>query len=270
MDPNASPSDKSERLEMARMRQQLASRLILFSFGLIALLLVAAAMIALAAWQAKATNGVWATQIQTMLNTMLTAVLPLLGAWVGAIITFYFSRETYEAAAQNVHQAMQTGGQGTDLKTILAKDIMIGEKGLTYINTPSYDAKLLDSDILPQFKDRGRIVILRDPDNTGLGVVHDGNVKGFLADKGKTGTDINTITLKHLLDDKDLRTLLDSSVIYVSPTTTLADVKQRMEEASKNRPIAVRDAFVTTSGDSKEKVIGYVTDIDIAKRGAFK
>lgn len=255
---------------MARLRQQLAGRLIMFSFALIGLLLVASATIAFAAWQLKSPAVEWAKEIQALINTMTTAILPLLGAWVGAIITFYFTRDNYEVAAQTVQQAVQSTVPGNDLKTILAKDIMIGDKGLTYVSTATDDARRLDGDILAQFKDRGRIVVLKDPDNTGLGVIHDGNIKGFLADKGKAGSDITALTLRNLLDDKELKTLLDSSVVYVSPTTTLADVKERMEDASKTRKITVRDAFVTASGDAKEKVIGYVTDLDIAKKGAFK
>jgi CBS domain-containing protein len=267
MDP---ADDKSERLEMARMRQQLAGRLILFSFGLIAALLVALAVIALVAWQMNAADSSWAVELQKMLNSVLTAVLPLLGAWVGAIIAFYFGRENYEAAAQNVQRVIQ-GGPGEDLKSIAAQDIMIRDKSLTFVTTPGDDTKSLDAEILPQFtkKNLGRIVILNDA-NTGLGVIHDGALQRFLLSKARADVDIEKVTLRELLTDSTHSTLIKSSVIYVSPTTTLAEVKQRMEDASKGRETSVRDAFVTTTGLNTEKVLGYVTDVDIAKKGAFK
>jgi hypothetical protein len=149
---------------------------------------------------------------------------------------------------------------------------MIGEKALTYAVTPTSDTKSISAEILPEFakKGLGRMVILRDPTKAGVGVIHDGKLQAFLLDQVKAGTDLDDVTLKDLLGDPTLGKLLQTSAIYVSPTTTLAEVKQRMEDASKGRESAVRDAFVTATGAATDKVIGYVTDVDLAKKGAFK
>jgi len=56
----------------------------------------------------------------------------------------------------------------------------------------------------------------------------------------------------------------------MSYQTILDDTKDKMEKASKGAKYSCRDAFVTTTGDATGKVIGYVSDIDLAKRGAYR
>jgi CBS domain-containing protein len=78
------------------------------------------------------------------------------------------------------------------------------------------------------------------------------------------------VTLGVLLADPEVARVLASSVVYVWPDATLAEVRRKMDEASKSAPGSVRDALVTATGRADEPLLGYITDIDLAEKGALK
>ncbi|MBN9021151.1 MAG: CBS domain-containing protein [Rhizobiales bacterium] len=214
-----------------------------------------------------------ASEAVSVLQGVLASVLPLFGAWVGAVIAFYFAKENFDSAAANT-RALLKEVVPTALETIRAREIMIENKdgALERTRTVGEDNASLSSKILPRFEGKGlgRIVILKD-DDTGVGVAHDGHVNRFLLAGVKAGTlaKVSDATLRMLLDDPEIQRILANSVVYVGAGATLAEVKDKMEKASKGAKYSCRDAFVTDTGDATGKVIGYVSDIDLAKRGAF-
>ncbi len=55
-----------------------------------------------------------------------------------------------------------------------------------------------------------------------------------------------------------------------SLSARLSSVKDQMDKKGKATGMACRDAFVTEGGTNSGKVIGYLSDIDISKKGAYK
>jgi hypothetical protein len=58
-------------------------------------------------------------------ETVLTATLPLFGAWVGTILAFYFGRDNFEAATRSVTSIAKAISPEEKLKSIMARDKMI-------------------------------------------------------------------------------------------------------------------------------------------------
>ena len=215
-----------------------------------------------------------ATEAVAVLQALMASILPLLGAWVGAVIAFYFAKENFDAGAQNT-RALLKEVLPNPLETIFAREVMIENKdgALERARPTSEDASSLSNTVLPRFEGKGlsRIVILKN-DDTGVGVAHDGYVNRFLVDGIKKGTwpQVTDATLKMLLDDPELQKILANSVVYVGRGATLAEVKNKMDSASKGAKYSCRDAFVTDTGDATGKVIGYISDIDLGKHGAYR
>jgi hypothetical protein len=204
------------------------------------------------------------------IHTVLATLLPLFGAWVGAVIAFYFARENLDAASQSARAIIQDVLPDR-LASIPTSAAMVPLAQLEVVRTPADDGKSLSAGILQHFRAKGlsRLPIL-NADDTGKGVFHDSTVQAFVLDTVAKGGNLDGITLKTMLDDPDQQKILAQSVVYTSSAATLAQVRAEMDKKSKDAPTSVRDAFVTSTGDEKGKVIGYLSDVDIGNRGALK
>lgn len=257
----------------------LATKLIRYSFAIIGVLILAMILLAIASatvWK----EGDIGEEYRLVLDKIMTGILPLFGAWVGAIIAFYFGRDNYDAAARNVRQAIVATG-GAPLESIYVKSVMVPANKLVTAAMPAEENTELQSGIMPRLEQRGlgRLVIVDGaamPDHApaagavAKGVVHDSVINRFIANQMGQNVDKAKITLGSLLADADVARLLSAAVVYVTPEATLADVRRKMDEASRDAPATVRDALVTATGKAGEPLLGYVTDINLAEQGALK
>lgn len=201
------------------------------------------------------------------LDRFISSIVPLLAAWVGAVIAFYFARDNFDAATENT-KALVGQMTGVDLSVITVEETMIRRAQMTVATTEEDGALKLKSQLLPRFMDRGlsRFLIL-DKDGKGVGVLQDGYVTAILAEPPERfAKGADEITLKDLLDDAPTKDLLAASTVYAARGDTLGAVRRKMQEASKRAPRTVRDAFVTEDGTEKTRVIGYLSNLDIAEK----
>lgn len=270
------PGDFKLAQALADDRRRLANSIMRTSFiaigGVSLAVIVSAGIIyATSAGRAESINGAIAH-----VEKVVFAVLPMVGAWVGTVIAFYFARENFDAAAQNT-RALLRDIQGERLAGISAESVMVPASKMVVARTPKDDGLKLKSEVLKRFEDAGlgRIIIVSD-DDRGRGVLHESVLNKFILGGAKPDTqfDPDGATLKDALEDATLKPWLENSVVYVPPSATLAQVRQAMEERSRNRVQGdlptCRDAFVTATGSPTDKVIGYLSDIDIAKHGAYR
>jgi hypothetical protein len=278
----ATASDNAQALALATLRQQLAERLIRYSFmivGAVIFVVIALAIIG-GILSANYMTTTWINAVQGAADKIMAAVLPLLGAWVGAIIAFYFGRENYDAAARNMQTAIKST-QPNPLASLAVSEHMVPTNKLMIATTNQEDPSLLRGVILKRFADLGlgRIIVVHDPkmstpgqasaEAIGLGVVHESYVNRFILDQVDQGVAANSVTLGQLLADPAQAKALPSSVVFVSLSATLGDVRKKMDEASKALTTPVRDVFVTKTGAPNEPLLGYITDIDLAEKGAL-
>lgn len=261
-------------------RGVLATKLIRYSFGIIAVLIGALILLGFASATVWKTADIGA-EYRNVLDKIMTGILPLLGAWVGAIIAFYFGRDNYDAAARNVQQAISASA-APQLESIYVQDVMVPVGKLVTAAMPGEKDTPLQPGIMPRLEQRGlgRLVIVdgaaATTDNApganavAKGVVHDSVINRFIVARMALGEPLGAITLGGLLADPDVARLLSSAVVYVTPQMTLADVRRKMDEASRNATATVRDALVTATGKASEPLQGYLTDIDLAEKGALK
>ena len=152
---------------------QLANRLVVGSYLLIgavaqSVVLVAASIIRFQP-APTADPSVFVDKGLGLLNNLVSAIFPLIAAWIGAVIAYYFARENFEAATKSANDLLM-GMQRDRLARIPASEAMVPRVKLTVATTPKENGEALNGSIFKRFQDRnlGRMIIV-DDDNRGKG-----------------------------------------------------------------------------------------------------
>ncbi len=200
---------------------------------------------------------IYAENKATASQTVLTAVLPLLAAWVSTVLAYYYSSESIEAATQSVKELMSVEEK---LETILVADRMIKSHELVCF---SYSDDLKVQDMLDKLKAAGkgyRFPFLGKGNQPAL-MLHKSAVDDALVERTLQGDSIAGMTLKDLFEkNSDLKKLAETSFGVIVEDATLADAKAEMDRVE-----GAQDVFVTTRGSKDDAVVGLITNRIIDK-----
>ncbi|MDR4485337.1 MAG: hypothetical protein R3B95_19420 [Nitrospirales bacterium] len=202
-------------------------------------------------------------------KTVLAAILPLLGTWVGTVLAYYFSKENFESANQNVREMVKLTSM-EKLQSIRVKDAMIPLKDIDVFRVTKQDPmdKALLMDKLIEFANknkRNRIPIV-DENDLPLYVIHRSLIDRFIVDKHSAGIsqmDMKKLTLKDLVEtsSENIQNIIKVSFGTIQENDTLADAKREMERENYRL-----DVFVTKDGTAKSSVVGWLTNLIISER----
>lgn len=204
----------------------------------------------------------------TVSRELLFAILPLIGTWVGTVLAYYFSKDNFESASQNV---LSTFREARDerLRTAYVQDEMIQiASAVTLKWDESEDQnKKLGSDVIDVLKNRSvsRLVFL-NANATARGVLHESLIFRFVSDVVlDQGKQLNDFTVEQLLDHQyrsnvTIKSVMRSSTAFVASDATLAMAKEAMERQTRPGTVVCRDVLVTERGQSDQMVVGWLTD----------
>jgi hypothetical protein len=231
-------------------RSKIGRHIVYWALGAVTILGVAA-MITVA--KAKAPESF------SQVKDILALLLPVIGAWVGTVLAFYFSRENYQTATEN-NAAMLNLTMEERLKRISAEDAMISMPDADALRSDAAEETLvLKNDILdsgPLSSGRNRLPILH-VDGRARYIVHRSMVDKFIAQQAlaENPVDINALTLKDFLDNDDFKALV-TSFGAVRPEDSLSAVKQKMDSDPK-----CQDVIVTSDGSIGKPALGWITNV---------
>ncbi len=231
---NGQTQESTHRWKLAR---------IITIISLIGIGVVAALVIIFADDQEKATQMV------------LTAVLPLLAAWVSTVLAYYYSSESLEVATRSVKELMSLEQK---LEAIPVTDVMIRLDEMIYF---VYSDDLKTQDVLKKLKTSGKGERMPFLDNKKYPVyiLHKSAVDNILVDRALAGDDVAELTFKDLFEKvPELKKLGQKSFGAIGKDVTLADAKLKMRQISK-----CQDVFVTENGLKDSPVIGLITNVII-------
>lgn len=192
---------------------------------------------------------------------VMSAVLPLLGSWVGTVLAFYFSKDNFAAATKSVAEMTKQITSQEKLATILARDKMIPKAQM--FTVPATGSQKLKEILegLAQSRRGMRIPFLAQQDFPQF-VIHRSAIDQFLAQKALNPSspplDLAGITLDELLNDTDWKDKIAQSIATVREDATLADVKAIMDQNPN-----CQDVFITKGGTKTEPVLGWITNVII-------
>jgi hypothetical protein len=107
-------------------------------------------------------------------------------------------------------------------------------------------------------------VPLLNGDGSPLFMVHNSLIYQFMAKKAMEGTGstpIQELSLADLLSDATLKCIFETTFAVVSERASLADAKHAMLSVA-----GCQDVFVTANGIRSEPVLGWITNVDIARQ----
>lgn len=193
------------------------------------------------------------------LQFVFTALLPLWGTWIGTVLAFYFSKENFESANKNVRELVAQVNSGDKLKGVKVTDVM-----MPYDKIKKKELNVADNEDVLVVKDLydeviaskiRRSLIFKD------GLIALALHKSILSDfilRNNAGT----IADMKKDPDKDIKNAINNGAPTISKDATLLDAKVLMD----NLP-GCQDVFVTETGKKTEKVLGWISNVDVFNHG---
>lgn len=198
-------------------------------------------------------------------DNLLNVILPLIATWVGTVIAYYFSKENFEAANKSISNMISTMSPFEKLKKMLSKDVMIPYERIIKHELKDNERKedILLTNLLKiiQDKNMARIPVFNSDKSISL-IIHRSMID-FLVSTNQLSAnpkDIKALTVKDMMDNSEIKNVLNTSIATVKEDSTLADAKSAMDNEPK-----CKDVFVTPKGGKSEPVLGWITDNDIVK-----
>jgi hypothetical protein len=199
---------------------------------------------------------------QSIFNT----TLPLIGTWVGTVLTFYFTSQNYDAAARNARAMVSQLSPQEKLQSTIVQDVWIPMQNAVTV-TMDKDQKekgvFVKKHMLDKLEKKGkeRLPIL-DSDGRVQYVLHRSLIDRFVVKSvTEQKKNIDELTLQDMLDDEDVKEVITKSFQTVHATSNLADAKKFIDQDS-----LCSDVFATKDGTKDTKALGWVTNVIIAEQ----
>lgn len=193
---------------------------------------------------------------------IFNVLLPVLASWVGTVLAFYFGRENFESANEQVRQLVQN----MNSDQAAAQPVTTAMRNLPdiayYSLAKDRDEKSVTLKDLKKFmaqKKVSRLPVL-DAEKRPKYMVHDASFLKYLTLPGKKEEDKLDDFLAEMKNQCKMEFGLNNGFVIVSEKTTLAEAGKKMN----NIPFC-RDVFVTKNGDPDEPITGWLSDSRLAK-----
>ena len=258
----AQPSETNIPIEN---RFKIAIRVLKWSS--IGLIVLAAVMVVAAAIVSIATKK--PDPIQETARYVFSALLPLLGTWVGTILAFYFSTESFQTASDSVRKTIKDL-QKERLETHLAgKTMRVYDQMEKVEIDDSQTATALKVKLETAFSQKLSRKITRIPvfsqKRLALYMLHGSVLYEFFSEIQSDDPIVikkGDATLEDILQYKNekYKRIISDTFAFVSKNSSLAIAKTQMDLISTQTGEPCQDVFVTETGNKKEAVLGWLSD----------
>lgn len=187
--------------------------------------------------------------IDTLLTGIFSAVLPVFATWVGTVIAFYFTNESYRQAAQATREA----AEGVESKQPRVTERMIPYEKISKIEMERAKVRtVMIADIVAKMQQPVTRVIIFDKTRQPVFVIRRRRIPNEWL-KNPT-----THTVDEYLNLENGANAIDATQFgYVPQTATLDEARTAIREANSV------DVFVTATGQKTEPVLGWLTDTQV-------
>jgi len=182
---------------------------------------------------------------------ILNMILPVVATCVGTVIAFYFGKENFKQATElTIQQLSQKERETTTVASIMRPLDLMAKLTFTDGTTLETIREKLQGTI-------SRLPLLNPGDSVRY-MIHESSIDKYLVEKGS-----DNASLQGFFDyykSKGLAFTVDQAFIVVAKNATLKAAKEKMQSIK-----TCQDIFVTETGDPKEPVLGWVSNIRLAK-----
>lgn len=191
-------------------------------------------------------------------------LLPVLSAWAGTVLAFYFSRENFEAAARNTSALVRQLTAEEKLKSTPALSVMIPIEQAVKLNLTVPETSIkLKADILDAILDKEKKERLPILDAAGIVkyMAHRSLIDRFIVQAAANGKEIANLTLADMMADGYFKEVLEGSFRALRDTANLAEAKAMIDNIK-----TCSDVFITQDGTVNTKAIGWITNVMITQQ----
>lgn len=191
--------------------------------------------------------------------TVFNVVLPVFASWVGTVLAYYFGRENFESASQEVRKMVDRLSPEERSETPV-KAVMRPLADMVYFQFREGEGEAdvqLSALIAELAGSVSRLPILNEL-NKPMYMIHGSNFDKHIASGGKSKD-----TLAAFLESQRSEGFefgLDRGFVVVSAQTSLAAAKSKMEAVAP-----VQDIYITENGSSEEALIGWISNLRLVK-----
>jgi hypothetical protein len=235
------------------------------TWALVAILAIASLIIVVAGVNAiRVPEKEQRDQFFDIAKYVLGVLLPVIGAWVGTVLAFYFGQVNFEAASKSAANLVRQLSPREKLQAEAAGQAMMKINEVTTFKIPpdKTEADITIRELIDggfekeKSRPRQRLPIL-DDDGTGKYVLHRSTIDAFIAPKKRPpDVDESTLSLKDLLEDPKIKDYIINSFLPLAPDATLADAKDLLDKNPQ-----CLDILVTQNGTKNGIVAGWITNV---------
>jgi len=192
---------------------------------------------------------------------VLAILLPMIAAWVGTVLAFYFSKENYIAAAEYNKEVLSMTQQRLQSIPVESAMIPIGSAENKFVLKAPVAQVKLKADLLANTADKtgkNRIVILDDADIVKY-VSHRSMLDKFISEKAFGGDAVADLTFANVLGNPEYESWI-ISYGTLRPGATLS-AKELMDANPK-----CSDVIVTEDGTRTTRALGWITNVIVSER----
>lgn len=188
---------------------------------------------------------------------VFTAIVGLVGTWMGTILAFYYTKDNFDAAAKNTQALVDRMTTSEDkLRSTKANEVMLKRNEFTSF---VFDETIKLTDLLTKYFGKNERLPILAKSDTPVYIPHKSTVNAYRADA--TNKDA---TLKDMLAVREYLEKV-KALVTVRSDDDLGFVKRLMEQKSVGLEAKCSDAFVTVDGTPNSAVIGWITNVIISE-----
>jgi hypothetical protein len=200
---------------------------------------------------------------------VFVTTLPIISAWVGTVLAFYFTRENFESANATVQRTIDRLSPQEKLAQTPVKDAWTPRADMKGVELKNDKAEkdVSIKDICTMLTDPNitRVPVF-SPDGSIKYLPHESMIFKYISDNSIRNTPVNPATttladfLAHKSDDGQEMRGIVTRIAFAPIDATLADAQQRLAAVA-----GAQDVIVTRTGKPHEPVEGWLTNADISK-----
>lgn len=194
-------------------------------------------------------------QVYGRTKDILSMLLPLVGAWVGTILAFYYGKENFNAGTASASTLISqlTPAQKLAATAVSGVMIPIATAKVFVLNKDEKDVSLKEL-LEGPLAGVNRLPIL-EPSGRVRYVLHRSMFDGFISKLAMANQTVAAVSLQQMLND-DAYKRIGLSFGTVRPDARLDAVKALMDGSPD-----CSDVFVTEDGTSGTKTVGWITNV---------
>jgi hypothetical protein len=202
-------------------------------------------------------------------DKVFNTILPVLAGWMGTVLAFYFSAQSLETTSSSLRDATQaishpgkSAAAGTTVseKMIPTTSIL---KRFDLKGNPPATIELAEVEKSFGKAADGNVTITRlvfTDNGVFRYVLHIGTFNAFRVAMADQNKPLSELKLSDMLANPEYLRQISKLVVFVSASATLVEAKTALDAVA-----GAQDVIVTGTGNASGPMLGWLTNIDLAK-----